>query len=249
MTWRIDDARLEAELDELGVPSTRETKQLLQLLATDQHALYTSLSRLSQVNLPTDHLPDVDRLVTDRMSSAFGSCTERSALSKGKRMSGQCRRLLTVLIRDVGTPVPLPELLLANALHSATPRRLRELGREHGRFPIRSFPVGKVPHYQLDSAEPDVDACCRYWIRSNLRQGKGLSDERRVLGLLSSELGRVVPRQDVAYVLPEAKSRGKGVARETSGAATVTLAKLVKRGYAIEECDEGVLLADLEPAR
>lgn len=249
MTQPLDEGRLDAELDELGIPAMRETRQLLKLLATDQHALYTSLSRLAAVDLPLDHLPDVDRLVDERMPVAFGQCTEAGVLRKGKPMSHQCRRLLGVLIRDLGTPVPLPELLLANALRSATPRRLRELETEHGAFSIRTFARDRVQHYLLESAEPDIDACCRYWIRSNLRQHRTLSDERRVLGLLSSDLGRVVPHADVDYVLPSSTSRGRGRARDPSGAATVTLARLVDRGYAIEERDDGVVLRSLDPVR
>jgi hypothetical protein len=240
--------RLDAELEELGVAANRDTRRLLALLATDPHALYTCLSRLSELELPAQHLPPVDQLVAQRLASGFPRCSEPAVLRKTKPMSGQCRRLLAMLLRDLGTPVPLPELLLGNALRSGTPRRLRELQTEHGAFRIRTFSKDGIQHYVLEHPEPDVEACCRYWIRSNLRNSD-LSSERRVLGLLSAELGQPVPKRHVDYVLPEVTSPGRGRARESSGAGTAAVAALVARGYAIEQRPEGVVLLSLEPAR
>jgi hypothetical protein len=238
--------RLDAELEELGVVANHDTRRLLALLATDPHALYTCLSRLSELHPSLDHLPPVDRLTAERLASGFRTCSEPAILRKTKPMSGQCLRLLAILLRDLGTPVPLPELLLGNALRSGTPRRLRELQTEHGMFRIRTFSRDGIQHYVLEDPEPDIEACCRYWIRSNLRNSN-LSPERRVLGLLSAELGQPVPRRDVEYVLPEPGSPGRGRTRESSGAATAAVSALVARGYAIDEQPEGFILLSMRP--
>jgi hypothetical protein len=244
MSWQPHSDRLDSELDELGIPPTRDTRQLLALLATDPHALYTSLSRLSELEVPSEGLPAVDELVAERFATGFPHCSEPHVLRKTKPISNQCRRLLSVLLRDLGTPVPLPELLLANALRSATPRRLRELETEHGSFAIKTFAKDRVQHYVLERPDPDVSACCRYWIRANLRNSD-LSSERRVLGLLSSELGATVARRDIEYVLPEEGSPGHGRARASSGAAAEAITALVARGYAVEERPDGVVLHHL----
>jgi hypothetical protein len=245
MTWKIDTTALDAELDELGIASTRDTRNLLSLLATEPHSLYRSLSRLSELHVPDEtQIPAIDRLVDERLSSAFASCTEPSVLRKLKPTSAQCKRLLAVLIRDVGTPVPLAELLLANGLRSATPRRLRELQHEHGSFSIRTFARDRVQQYLLEDPAPDVDACARYWLRSNLRNG-GLSPERRALALLSAEVGDPVTRRELDYVLPEETSPGYGLARSAAGNSAEVVTTLRARGYAIADTADGYVLAEL----
>lgn len=243
MSWKPDIAAVDAELDELGIPITRETRSLMSLLARDPHALYTSLSKLSELELPDDSgLPAVDALVNARMRELFFSCTEPSVVRKGKPISLQCKRLLAVLLRDVGTPVPLPELLLANGLRSATPRRLRELETEHGAFEMRTFSRDRLQHYVLVRPEPDLDRCGRYWIRANIRDSR-LPAARRVLALLSAEMGREVVRRDLDYVLPEEQSTGKGRARVASGVTQATIDGLRNRGYRIEDTAQGFRLA------
>ena len=247
MSWAPDSAAVDAELDELGIVSTPDTRRLLSLLASDPHALYTSLSRLSEMHVPSDaDIPPVDRLVHERFRRHFARCTEQSALRK-KAMGSQCRRLLSILLRDVGTAVPLQELLLANGLRSATPRRLRELETEHGSFAIRTFSRDRVQHYVLESADPDIDACCRYWIRSNLRNSS-LSSERRVLAVLSAELGRPVGRRDVDYVLPEETSPGHGLARDGGVGTDQAIAALRNRGYRIDNVRDGFVLQEISEA-
>ena len=105
MNWSPDPAAVDAELEELGIPSTREARSLLALLATEPHVLYVALSRLSKLRVPDEHeVPPIDRLVGERLQTDFGHCTERSILRKGKSMGSQCKRLLAVLIRDIGHP-------------------------------------------------------------------------------------------------------------------------------------------------
>ena len=152
-------------------PGHARDSQLLALLASDPHALYTSISRLSELHIPEEsEIPDVDVLVADHFAREFPDCTERSVLRKTKPMSAQCKRLLAVLRRDLGIAVPLPELLLANGLRPGTPRRLRELETEHGSFKMRTFSKDRVQRYILADAHPDVNACARYWIKANLRE-------------------------------------------------------------------------------
>lgn len=244
LPWKLDRDEVDATLEELGVAPTPETRQLIAVLATDPHALYTSLSRLSEIEFDELSVPDVDGLVERHLQSRFSSCTEPSVLHKGKPMSKQCMRLLAVLIRDLGQPVPLPELLLVNGLRSGTPRRLRELELEHGAFAVRTYSRDRVQHYVLESPDPDVVACARYWVRANLRES-GLSPSRRVLALLSAFLGDIVPYREIDYVLPEASSVGPGRARGASGEAESTVAELVTRGYAIAENPDGVCLTHL----
>jgi hypothetical protein len=245
MTWNPDRAHLDAELDELGIPITRETRQLLALLATDPHALYTSLSRLSELHVPEDdQTPNVDRLVADYFALHFESSTEPSLLRKAKPVSAQCKRLLAVLLRDLGEPVPLPELLLANGLRSATPRRLRELETEHGSFKMQTYSRHRVQHYVLESAEPDLAACARYWVKANLREST-MPAARRVLGLLSAYIGDFVTRREIDYVLPEAESPGYGLARSASGESAAAIAELRQRGCQLTEGAEGVRLDSL----
>lgn len=242
MTWNPDRRRIDAELEELGIPITRDTQQLLALLATDPHALYTSLSRLSELHVPADdQIPDVDRMVANYFDDNFRRCTERHVLRKSKPVSLQCKRLLAVLMRDLGEPVPLPELLLANGLRSGTPRRLRELETEHGCFKMRTYSKDRIQHYVLESAEPDLRACARYWIKANLRES-AMPPARRVLGLLSGYVGEFVGRREIDYVLPEHESPGRGLARSTSGESDDAIAELRNRGYTISEIVEGVRL-------
>ena len=244
MNWSPDPAAVDAELEELGIPSTRETRSLLALLATEPHVLYVALSRLSELRVPDEHeVPPIDRLVGERLQTNFGHCTEPSILRKGKSMGSQCKRLLAVLIRDVGTPVPLAELLLANGLRSATPRRLRELETEHGFFAIRTFSKDRVQHYLLEHPDPDIDACCRYWIRANLRNSP-LPAERRALGLLSAEVGTPISRRDLDYILPEPTSPGHGLARAAGGHTDEVITALRERGYRIDEVSAGFILSD-----
>lgn len=245
MNWLPNSEAVDAELDQLGIPPTREARQLLGLLATEPHTLYSAISRLSELNLPgEDAVPPIDRLVDERLKSKFASCSERSVLRKAKPISGQCRRLLAVLLRDVGTSVPLAELLLVNGLRSATPRRLRELETEHGSFSIRTFSKKRVQHYELEHAEPDIDACCRYWIRANLRNSD-LPSPRRALALLSAELGKPVSRRDLDYVLPEQESPGHGLPRAASGGTNDAIANLRDRGYTITEGPDGFVLSEV----
>ena len=244
MTWTPETAAVDAELDELGIAVTKDTRALMSLLASDPHALYSSLSKLSELEVPDESgLPPVDALVSKRMQELFPECSEPSVVRKAKPISGQCKRLLAILLRDVGTPVPLPELLLANGLRSATPRRLRELETEHGGFLIRTSSRDRQQHYTLERAEPDIDRCSRYWIRSNIR-ASGLSPARRVLALLSAEKGREVTRRDVDYVLPEEGSPGKGLARQASGFSELTVGELRQRGYRIIDTSHGFRLED-----
>jgi hypothetical protein len=229
-------------LDELGIPVTRETRKLLALLASDPHALYSSISRLSELHVPNEsEIPNVDRLVGDHLATQFPACTERGILRKSKPISTQCKRLLAVLLRDVGIPVPLPELLLANGLRSGTPRRLRELETEHGSFRMNTYSKDGVQHYVLEDPHPDVNACARYWIKYNLRRGD-LPPARRVLGLLSAYLGEFVMQREIDYVLPEDESPGRGLARSTSGQRDLAIRELQARGYRITVEREGVRL-------
>jgi len=245
VTWKPKDDEIDAELEELGVAATRDTRTLMSLLATDPHALYTSLSRLSELDVPDNaQIPSVDALVNERMPVLFRHSTEPQLLHKGKAMGGQCKRLLGVLIRDIGTPVPLPELLLANGLRSATPRRLRELETEHGAFEIRTFAKDRLQHYVLVHPEPDLDRCARYWLRSNIRNSR-LPPSRRVLAVLSAEITAVVSHRDLDYVLPEDDAVAPGRARETSGLAADAIAELRKRGYRIEQDADGYRLCGL----
>jgi hypothetical protein len=241
---RLDSQRLDRELDELGVSSTPETRKLLDLLATDPHALYVCLSRLSQLEFDAAQLPAVDELVAHHFKSGFPDCTEPQILRKSKPMGSQSRRLLGVLLRDVSTPVPLPELLLANALRSGTPRRLRELQMEHGAFQIRTFSRDRVQHYLLEHPDPDVATCCRYWIRANLRDSR-LGPERRVLALLSSQLDTFFSLRELDYILPEKVSPGFGQARGGSGRSAETLSELAQRGHDLETAEHGVRLRTL----
>jgi hypothetical protein len=242
MSWTANRARVEEELEELGIPSTPETRRLLGLLATEPHTLYRALSRLGELYMPAEpEIPPVDRIVGDHLARGFPHCTEPSALRKAKPISVQCKRLLAVLLRDLGTPVPLAELLLANGLRSATPRRLRELENEHGAFRMKTYAKDRVQHYVLESPEPDAAACARYWIKSNLR-GSSSGPPQRVLGLLSAYVGEPVARREVDYVLPEKESPGRGLARAAAGQADEALADLRARGYAIDERDGSFVL-------
>jgi hypothetical protein len=163
MRYVLDRSRIDAELDELGIQSTPETRRLMSLLATEPHTLYQALARLGEAHEPDEQaVPPVDRLVASHLATGFPQCTEPSILVKSKPISGQCKRLLAVLIREVGTPVPLAELLLANGLRSATPRRLRELEMEHGAFRIRTYSRDRVQHYVLEDPNPDIASCARY---------------------------------------------------------------------------------------
>lgn len=226
---------LDRELDQLGVVANTDTRRLLSLLATDPHALYTSLSRLSELQvLDESGLPQVDWLVEESLNTKFASCSEPFVLHKSKAMGLQCKRLLGLLLRDVGIPVPLPELLLANGLRSATPRRLRELETEHGCFAIQTFNRSKIQHYVLTSPDPDADACARYWIRSNLRSSD-ISPPRKVLALLTSEPGRPFKRRDLEHILPSKHQGGKGRARPTSGLLDNAVSELRQRGHDIAE--------------
>ena len=242
MTWQPDRERVEAELDLLGIESTRDTRQLISLLATEPHLLYGALSRLSELHVPADEaIPPVDRLVADYFETHFEHCTEQSVLRKTKPISVQCKRLLGVLTRDIGTPVPLAELLLANGLRSATPRRLRELETEHGAFRIRTYSKERVQYYTLESAEPDAAKCARYWIKANLRDSR-LRPAARVLALLSAFVGEEVTRRELDYLLPEKESAGRGLARAAAGQTDEAIAELRARAYPIEETPAGVLL-------
>jgi hypothetical protein len=245
MSWGPDPAALNAELDELGIPATQETRHLLSLLATEPHTLYGALTRLTDAHVPAEgQIPQVDRMVGAHLQAAFSTCTEPSILHKAKSMGAQCKRLLAILIRDVGTPVPLAELLLSNGLRSATPRRLRELETEHGCFAIRTFSRDRVQHYVLEDPEPDIPACSRYWIRANLRNSP-LSAERRALALLSAELRGPISRRDLDYVLPEQESPGHGRARGSTGESDTVIAALRARGYDIEGTPDGYVLESL----
>lgn len=247
MTPGPDRELLDAELEELGVESTRGTRQLMSLLATEPRLLYQALSRLSEAQEPDeDDIPPVDRLVDAHLRSAYRHCTEPSMLRKGKPISEQCKRLLAVLVRDVGTPVPLAELLLVNGLRSATPRRLRELKTEHGAFRMRTYSRDGVQHYILEDVAPDVEQCARYWIRANLRAADHLPAARRVLALLSAHLGSPVSRRDLDYVLPEDESPGRGLARAAAGVSDSAIGELRERGYAIDASDDEVVLRSLE---
>jgi hypothetical protein len=242
MNWMPPRARVEGELDELGIASTSDTRRLLGLLATEPHTLYRALSRLGELRVPAEgEIPAVDRIVGDFLASAFPHCTEPSALRKVKPISVQCKRLLAVLMRDLGTPVPLAELLLANGLRSATPRRLRELENEHGAFRIATYARDRVQHYVLESPAPDAAACARYWIKANLRRSSS-SPPQRVLGLLTAYVGDPVARREIDYVLPEKQSPGRGLARATAGQTDEVLAELRARGYAIDEFDGSFVL-------
>ena len=141
------------------------------------------------------------------LTTTFAAAQRGHVLRKSKPVSGQCKRLLAVLIRDLGEPVPLPELLLANGLRSGTPRRLRELETEHGCFKMRTYSKDRVQHYVLESAEPDLHACARYWIKANLRES-AMPPARRVLALLSAYVGEFVGRREIDYVLPEHQLSG-----------------------------------------
>ncbi len=156
-------------------------------------------------------------------------------------MSVQCKRLLAVLMRDLGTPVSLAELLLANGLRSATPRRLRELENEHGAFHMKTYAKDRVQHYVLESPEPDAAACARYWIKSNLRHSPS-GHSQRALGLLSAYVGEPVARREIDYVLPENESPGRGLARAAAGQTDAALSELRARGYAIDEVDGSFVL-------
>jgi hypothetical protein len=242
MSWTSNRARVEEELEELGISSTPETRRLLGLLATEPHTLYRALSRVGELHVPAEpEIPPVDRLVGDHLASGFPHCTEPSALRKAKSMSPQCKRLLAVLLRDLGTPVPLAELLLANGLRSATSRRLRELEHEHGSFWMKTYAKDRVRYYVLERPEPDVAACARYWIKSNLRCSSS-GPPQRVLGLLSAYVGEPVARREVDYVLPEKESPGRGLARAAAGQADEVLAELRARGYEIDERDGSFVL-------
>jgi hypothetical protein len=244
LPWKLDRDQVDATLEELGVASTPESRQLITVLATDPHALYTSLSRLSEIELDERSVPDVDGLVERHLQSSFSSCTEPSVLHKGKPISKQCTRLLAILLRDLGQPVPLPELLLVNGLRSGTPRRLRELELEHGAFSMRTYSRDRVQHYILDSPAPDVAVCAAYWVRANLRDSE-LAASRRVLALLSAFVGKAVSYRDVDYVLPEQSSPGPGLPRASSGDRETAVAELVVRGYSISEGPEGLCLTRL----
>jgi hypothetical protein len=244
LPWKLDRDQVDMTLEELGVASTPESRQLITVLATDPHALYTSLSRLSEIELDERNVPDVDGLVARHLQSSYSSCTEPAVLHKSKSMSKQCTRLLAILLRDLGQPVPLPELLLVNGLRSGTPRRLRELELEHGAFSIRTYSRDRVQHYILDNPDPDVPVCAAYWVRANLRDSE-LSASRRVLALLSAFLGKTVPHREVDYVLPEQSSAGPGLPRASSGGRETAVAELVARGYAISDGPQGLCLAHL----
>lgn len=238
----LDRVRVDEELEELGIPSTPETRRLLRLLATEPHTLYRALSRLGELHVPADgDIPPVDQIVGDHLARDFPHCTEPSVLRKAKPMGVQCKRLLAVLLRDLGTPVPLAELLLANGLRPATPRRLRELENEHGAFRMKTYAKDRVQHYVLESPEPDVATCARYWIKSNLRHSRS-GAAQRVLGLLSAYVGEPVARREIDYVLPEKDSPGRGLARAAAGQTDSALAELRARGYAIDECDGSFVL-------
>ena len=183
----------------------------------------------------------MDRIVGEYLAHGFPHCTEPSVLRKVKPISVQCKRLLAVLLRDLGTPVPLAELLLANGLRSATPRRLRELENEHGAFRMRTYAKDRVQHYVLESPEPDAAACARYWIKSNLRRSSS-SAPQRVLGLLSAYVGEPVARRELDYVLPEKESPGRGIARVAAGQTDEALAELRARGYAIDDLVDSYVL-------
>ena len=242
MSWQPARARVEAELDLLGVASTKDTRQLISLLATEPHTLYGALSRLSELHVPSDDaIPPVDQLVTEYFHTHFEHCTERSVLRKSKPMSGQCKRLLAVLLRDLGTPVPLAELLLANGLRSATPRRLRELETEHGAFRLRTYSTARVQHYVLESPDPNIADCARYWIKANLR-ASALRPAPRILAMLSAFVGETVARRELDYLIPEKDSPGRGLARASAGQTDDVLAELRARGYAISETSLGVVL-------
>jgi hypothetical protein len=242
MTWRPDRQRVDAELDILGIESTRDTRQLISLLATEPHSLYQALSRLSELNVPDDAaIPPVDRQIANHFADHFRSCTEPAVLRKSKPMSSQCKRLLGVLTRDLGSPVPLAELLLANGLRSATPRRLRELETEHGSFQIRTFAKDRVQYYTLESPDPDLSACTRYWIKANLR-ASSLGPARRVLAMLSAYLGEEVTRRELDYLLPEERSAGRGLARAAAGTTDEAIAELRARGYEIDHTPAGAVL-------
>ena len=195
------------------------------------------ISKLSELEVPDDSgLPAVDALVNARMRELFVSCTEPSVVRKGKPISVQCLRLLAVLLRDVGTPVPLPELLLANGLRSATPRRLRELETEHGAFEMRTFSRDRLQHYVLVRPEPDLDRCGRYWIRANIRDSR-LPAGRRVLAFFPQRWG-TRSRRDLDYVLPEEHSTGQGLSA-TPVAYRASDRRVRNRGYRIDEVPAG----------
>ena len=245
MNWQPGRERIEAELDLLGIASTKDTRQLISLLATEPHSLYAALSRLSELHAPSDDaIPPVDRLVAEYFQTHFTDCTEPSILRKTKPISSQCKRLLGVLMRDIGTPVPLAELLLANGLRSATPRRLRELETEHGSFHIQTYSKERVQYYKLERPDPNVAECARYWIKANLRNS-GLKPAARVLALLSAFVGQEVTRREVDYLLPEKESAGRGLARAAAGLTQEGLDELRARGYSIEETQFGLVLGSV----
>lgn len=243
MSHLPDRSRIDAELEELGIASTSDTRRLISLLATEPRALYHALSRLSELHEPDEEaLPPVDRLVRDYFDKNFEHCTEPAVLVKSKPMSTQCKRLLAVLVRDVGTPVPLAELLLVNGLRSATPRRLRELETEHGAFRMRTYSRDRVQHYVLEDANPNVEKCARYWIKANLRASR-MIPPRRALALLSAFAGSSVTRRELDYILPEESSPGHGLARAASGLADHAIAELRTRGHSIAEAEGGYVLS------
>ncbi len=237
---------LDAQLAELGIPATRETRRLLRRLATDSRALHSMVRRLSELSVPGEaDLPDVDGAVERRMRRAYKTCTEPELLYKGQLMGAQNRRLLGILLQRIGEPVPLPELLLANGLRSATPRRLRELQTEHGFFAIETFTEGRVSHYALRSPDPDIDACAAYWMKKNIRDS-ALGPHARLIALLSAQVGDVVSRRNLGYVLPEAQADGKGRARGPQGALARRIRELRDLGYEVPRQGHGYVLRSLD---
>jgi hypothetical protein len=240
MTVPAPDARdllLQEALADLGIPDTMETRALLARMANDSAALHRTVRRLAAAHrVDETSLPDVDGPVEEYMRSTYGTCIRPELLRKPRRMGRQNRRLLSVLLKRVGEPVPLQELLLINGLHNATSRRVRELETEHGGFAIRVEGTGDATAYVLEYPRPDIPATAYYWLKRNIRnlRARQITPHDRLLALLSARLGDVVPLDDLAYVLPKSESAGRGRARTPQLAVARRIRELREKGWQVQ---------------
>lgn len=236
-------------VSELGLDAA-DARTAVERLMSDSATLMTLLEHVAAVRKPdTSKLPDVDKLVQDKLHSLYaGKADDPSLIEKKKGLGPQNKLLLAMLLDRIGEPVPLFELLLANNLSTDTPKRLRELREEQGGWQLDVGGTGRASSYRLLSPVPDLAASARWWLRNNIRESKQMNAQERILTLLKARLGEPVPLADVRYVNPEKESGGRGRARQPQGETTRRLRALREEGWQVysglDNVVEGLMPSD-----
>lgn len=212
-------------LEELHHPVTPDALALLErLLREPELVLVVNRATSALFTDGSFQPPEVDEPLRARMGELYREPLERlhyelkvpfdeSLLGNHVAIGPQHRRLLSVLAARVGQPVPLLQLLLANELRPETSRRVRELRREFGYFPITTTGAGDSVAYTLIDTAPQIDACAQWWLIKNIKDS-GLTVKERLLILLASRLGEPIPLEDLMKVNPRRSGkRARGAPR------------------------------------